>query len=460
MVHALAAAVFADFATATAALGAVPEAGKSDEAARIAPWTGALRTALADPRLMHLDARAAFEERIAALLAGGWRPGHHLLLPAAIEVFGWSEDRRALPRLGHAGRLVDLAIEQRAMFQAQNVKQRQAQREALRLLRAPELPGERTMRRHIRAVRALAVQFPDLLGMAAPWDTVMTWLERCPPTKRELAQGSAAGLPWWKPTSWPSAAFVIFLLIRLVMMLVEQPSSRPPSAHVPRQSAYPDADAMARARRDRIAPGGGAALTDAQRAAIHARIGYRRAPDAAPGRQQANLLVTLDEKGFVTGIDVLAGATDPAFTAAAQLAIRRSTPFAPETTRMFSVILSDAAPPTRRAAPPPAQRGKAVPMARMAVIRARIDYRPGADVRPGEQRVEFEVRLDDKGGIAHMKRLLVRGDPAWADAVEAAIRSTGPFAPETARDFKLQFWVTVGRKPEKAAQVAPPLSHQ
>lgn len=470
--HALAQAVFADFVAGTGALAAASDAVKADEALRLAPWIAAVRAALADPRLMHLDARIAFEEGIAVYLAQGWRPGLHLLLPAAIEVFGWNEDRGALQRLGRPGWVLDAAIEQRAMFQSQTIKLRTEQSAALALLRNAAEPSGRTMRRHMRAVRALAAQFPDLLRIVAPQAKVEAWLERCPPTERELRQEAPAGPDqsrWWRPKSMPGLVFLIILLVRAATMFGAHESPQPPPKPQlfehpgePAPPAFPNADAVLRAQRDRIAPGGGSPPTDAQLDAIRARIEYLPLPGAAPGQQRASLLVSLDEKGFVTNIDVLSAASDPAFTAAVQLAIRRAAPFPPRTSRMFSVRFSDTpvqagrAPLAVPSAAPAEARRHPVSAARMAVIRARIDYSPGADVPPGEQRVELELRLDAKGAIAAMKRVRMQGDPAWADAVEAAIRSTGPFAPDTARAFKLRFWVTVGQRPTPEAARTPP----
>jgi hypothetical protein len=104
---------------------------------------------------------------------------------------------------------------------------------------------------------------------------------------------------------------------------------------------------------------------------------------------------------------------------------------------------------TRDAGPP-------VSPERMADIRRRIDYRPGKDVPPGEQRVQFEVQLDEHGAIRRMRSVVAPGDPAYAEAVEQAIRATAPFPSQTARTFVIGFHAKVGRRPPPAPTPAPP----
>lgn len=139
----LGAAAFADFQARCAVLVRRPDPGGSNDAMRTAPWTIALEEALADPRLLNLDARMLFEGRIAALLAEGWKPGHHLLLVAANGVFGWSTDRHALERLGYPGAVLDGALGQREMFQDQPHQERTEQRNLMALMRGG---GSPTMR--------------------------------------------------------------------------------------------------------------------------------------------------------------------------------------------------------------------------------------------------------------------------------------------------------------------------
>jgi len=76
---------------------------------------------------------------------------------------------------------------------------------------------------------------------------------------------------------------------------------------------------------------------------------------------------------------------------------------------------------------------------RIEAIRRLIDYRPGKDVPPGEQAVEFEVLLDEDNTVLGMNKLKLPDDPAYAVAVEKAIRASGRFPPHTARVFRIGF---------------------
>jgi len=198
--------VFADFRVRMAELATQPERMGREEAARVAPWTEALRAALADPRLLHLYARVIFEHHVAALLAEGWRPGHHLLLPAAVETFGWDLDRSALARLGHAGALLDDALDQRAMFQSQDILARTQQRELLHLLREGRQPDEDTVRAYAASVASVTYYFPTLLGIVAPHDLAAAWRAQVTDDMLRVAvpvEEDGRKRPWWKGGASP-----------------------------------------------------------------------------------------------------------------------------------------------------------------------------------------------------------------------------------------------------------------
>jgi hypothetical protein len=103
----LAQEVFAEFEVRCANL---------DDLHDIASWEREIQAGLADQRLIHIGARQAFEQRIANLLADGWRPGHHVLLVVATKAFEWENDRRRVQSLGMAGYALHFAIDQRAMY--------------------------------------------------------------------------------------------------------------------------------------------------------------------------------------------------------------------------------------------------------------------------------------------------------------------------------------------------------
>jgi protein TonB len=341
-------AAFADFRARMAGLAAKPERMGGEETALVAPWTAALRSALADPRLLHLHARAIFEHRIAALLADGWQPGHHLLLPAAVETFGWNDDRRALERLGHAGARVDEALEQRALFQSQDILARTQQREVLHLLRQGEVPDESTLSAYAAALARLTDYLPTLLGIVAPHETAAAWRARL--TDAMLA--AAARTQGSKTSSWErngaprwATGFVVLVMIRIVFMVFTHDTPQP-----------------------------------------HAN----QAANGFPRQEEAQ---------------------------------RRE----------------------RLRHPKPAHEDEPVTAERIEAIRRSIDYHPGEDVPPATQTVEFQVFLDADGSVLGMNKLKIPADPAFAIAVEKAIRASGPFSPKTAKVFSIGFDANVVR---------------
>jgi len=436
--------VFADFRVRMAELATQPERMGREEAARVAPWTEALRAALADPRLLHLYARVIFEHHVAALLAEGWRPGHHLLLPAAVETFGWDLDRSALARLGHAGALLDDALDQRAMFQSQDILARTQQRELLHLLREGRQPDEDTVRAYAASVASVTYYFPTLLGIVAPHDLAAAWRAQVTDDMLRVAvpvEEDGRKRPWWKGGASPrlAASIAIFFLFRLVSLLGTH------EAQPPRFDAANEAE-----RREQLLhpkpiyedeP-----VTDERIEEIHRRIDYRPGKDVPPGEQEVLFQVVLDADGSVLGMNKLRIPNDPAYAVAVEKAILASGPFPPKTAKSINigfrttVMERSGAQGNGGAGAPPVTRE------RMAEIRRRIDYRPGKDVPPGEQRVKFEVVLNEDGAIRRMKALTTPGDPAYAEAVEQAIRSTAPFPRETARTFVIGFQAKVAHR--------------
>jgi hypothetical protein len=98
-------------------------------------WRDLLRARLDDEELVNLGARMDFEGRIVQLLANGWRPGHEVLFPAAAAAFEWAEDWRLLAQFGHAGHMLNAAIDEHALFGSQAIAVRSVQDRILMLLR-------------------------------------------------------------------------------------------------------------------------------------------------------------------------------------------------------------------------------------------------------------------------------------------------------------------------------------
>lgn len=161
--------VFSDFQRACAQF--------ADDSSCAHAWQGALRASLADERLINLGARHDFEQRIAEYLAQGWQPGSHLLLVAAISEMQWNLDRRRLFAFDGAGYVINAAIEQQAISEAQAEDQRALQRELLERLRQSQPPSTGELIRMTPTLAAMELRFPALLALLAPASHVQRWHE-------------------------------------------------------------------------------------------------------------------------------------------------------------------------------------------------------------------------------------------------------------------------------------------
>lgn len=166
-------AVFDEFRQRLPALAAAATGPIESET----PWRHALQTSLDDLRLFGIDAREQFERRVALLLAEGWRPGHEALLVAAIDVFGWADDRRRVLGLGQAGAQIDRAIDERALFDAQDDDDSDTQRQLLRRLRATTdtPPTWRELTLNMATLERMMDLFPTWLHMVVDTDTIAGW---------------------------------------------------------------------------------------------------------------------------------------------------------------------------------------------------------------------------------------------------------------------------------------------
>lgn len=166
-------AVFDEFRQRLPALAAAATGPIESET----PWRHALQTSLDDLRLFGIDARQQFELRVAILLAEGWRPGHEALLVAAIDVFDWANDRRRVLGLGHAGALIDRAIDERALFDGQEYDDIDIQRQLLQRLRATTdaPPTWRELTLHMATLERMVDLFPTWLHMVVDTDTIAGW---------------------------------------------------------------------------------------------------------------------------------------------------------------------------------------------------------------------------------------------------------------------------------------------
>ena len=164
-----------------------------------ASWKRELQASLADARLIHIGTRHAFEQRIANLLAEGWRPGHEQLLVAATNAFEWESDRRRVQALGMAGYTLHFAIEQRAMYDLQSDDACEQQRQLIVRLRDPAPPSTSELIDLMPVLGAVEARFPAWLSLIADADNISRWhnLNHSVPSWRRFLRRRDFSFPVW-----------------------------------------------------------------------------------------------------------------------------------------------------------------------------------------------------------------------------------------------------------------------
>ncbi|MET0351310.1 MAG: hypothetical protein ABW067_16070, partial [Rhizobacter sp.] len=211
--------VFAAFAERAAA-------GFEDEAEAQA----ALEQALADDRLIHLEARTWFEFRVACLLIDGWRPGHEFLFGPACVCFHWEAERRRLGMFGQVGGILDAAIAEKLVFFQLPPYQFDIQRKAIRRLRDSARPTPRTLKDEMPMVHLLVQRYPHWLRLITSQENIRSWhqwFEELPVAQREPVAAPVA------PPTESRSAVPWFLIVMFVFMGMKALSllggSSPPS---------------------------------------------------------------------------------------------------------------------------------------------------------------------------------------------------------------------------------------
>ena len=194
----------------------------------------ALEQALADLRLVNIDARGYFEWLVARTLAEGWRPGHEVLFVAAAECFDWFNDQHRLVQFGRVGQFINTALNERSTYDRQSGRARDTQRQLILQLRQAEHPGAARVIKNLPHLEQLIRTFPHWLSIITPADNINRWREwdqSIPSWRRRLTYQSP--VPSMTPApkksvSWnrPWVAFFIFMaIIQLAKLGNQSPSS-------------------------------------------------------------------------------------------------------------------------------------------------------------------------------------------------------------------------------------------
>ncbi len=136
-----------------------------------------IAAALADPRLVNLDARSVFEWHVASLIMGGWKPGHEFLFKPACDAFEWEKDRRRLEIYGPMGAVLDAAIRERLIFTGQPYVTLDPQRKLMKRLRTDKPLRAAEIAPNIQMLTMLLQRFPNWMRVMTRQDVVQHWIE-------------------------------------------------------------------------------------------------------------------------------------------------------------------------------------------------------------------------------------------------------------------------------------------
>jgi protein TonB len=311
-----AAAAYAAFIAQMAALARGPAAADS------AAWRQLLETHAGQAPWQ----RAQFERYVAQLLADGWRPGHELLFPAAVAVFGWAGEGNGLARLGNAGLLLAQAIEAGRDFSGQGPSVRAAQYALYARLReggngggaAGGEPGMHELLRLGPHLALLSGRFDALSHVITDRAALARWRQAADAAQAAAgalaAQASPARARWLR---WQPVAVWVAILLGMVWLLT--------------LAIGDDGGADNSAVVLQLAP------PDEALAAIQSRIEYTRPANLHDMPLSVEFRVTLDGSRRVAEVSKVLASADPDFDDAVARAIRAAPPFPINTVPSFTV---------------------------------------------------------------------------------------------------------------------------
>jgi len=198
--------------------------------------SAALQEALADDRLLNLEARTLFELQVAHLIMDGWRPGHEFLFGPACAVFSWEKDRAHLRVFGQLGAALDAAIKEKLIFFQQTHEQFERLRHIIRRLRSDTPPTPTLLREDLPLVQMLVQRYPNWLRLITSQSNINTWFQHLPeepPAPTAQAEPLPALQRGWKPA--PALTPWFFVLCAVIMLgklfsNTSAPSYQPPPA--------------------------------------------------------------------------------------------------------------------------------------------------------------------------------------------------------------------------------------
>ncbi|KQZ34270.1 TonB family protein [Duganella sp. Root1480D1] len=404
-----------------------------------ASWKRLLQGGLNDDTLLNLTARTLFEDRIAHLLASGWKPGHEALFVVACEVFDWALDSRRILQFGETGAKINDAINEWKLFEALHPNAYSTFDQLIRFVRETPEPERMAGRKDLMVFHQFAGRFNNWLDLIIDREILEKWgyavqaelersgpepatpveyMEAAPPPKK-----NASSWEWNSARNWP-LIFVIFALIRGFAAFLNAP-------HEPTHAGPPPARPQA------AMPEKGPSQERINE--IASRIDYKWPRNTVNGEYLVSYDVFIDADGAVLGMNLLRSSGNKDYDEAVKKAIRETKPFPPGTKTRFNLrywvnIKRD-----------PEPKGKPPTEAQFRALQDEIFYVPGSAVQAGELKVSYEVELNDKGKVIKLKKVQASRDPAFDEVVADALRATKAFPAGTQRKFSMVYSRNVGK---------------
>lgn len=199
LAHQEMAALLAELQRTCAALAGAEPSAQIDGA------RDAFKTIVSRPLLLSFAAREQYERSLASLLAQGWRPGHDLMLEAALAECHWSRDRQHLLGLGAAGEVIARCIDELSLLDDCSVEQQLVRCMLVERMRRCEVPPAEDLPEWYAEAQGMCASFPTWLQIGVGDANVAAWLKLC----REALPESPEANPFTAPPS-----FDIFLWLR------------------------------------------------------------------------------------------------------------------------------------------------------------------------------------------------------------------------------------------------------
>ena len=322
----LARAVYDEFTVACPELMSGPQSKEKET------WMAALERCRSDPRLFNFAASSMFESMMAKRLAAGWVPGNETLLVAANEVFDWSSNRRKLTQLGQLGALINRALDEHIMFEAQIEVEARRQRFIITRLRESDIPDAEHLLRDMPELERMQSCFPVWLPMMVPQASIVRWHNAHQTMLASRIGQTTENQAFERPSRSTGGTLGFFggrILAALIIMGLLRFCSSGFSHHQQTSSNGPTPNVYVSDSPD-VAP------TAERLDEIRTRIDYKFAPPVRKGTTlEATFDVFLDADGSVLGMNKLLGSGEKAFDDAVEKAIKTSPPFPVETKKKF-----------------------------------------------------------------------------------------------------------------------------